>query len=121
MSAWTSSEGERRKEPRYPASCRCWVEQDTMTLLGTATNLSHSGMFLRTLPLIKEGSLVDLKLTIEQGVVVVRGQVRWTSRPEDEATAQPAAPGLGISFIEVAGGQDLLSRFVQRAALEDGH
>lgn len=119
MAVWNPAEGDRRKEPRYPASCRCWVEQDTMTLLGTATNLSHSGMFLRTLPIIKEGSEVDLKLTIEQGVVVARGRVRWTSRPEDEADSQLTAPGLGISFIEVAGGQELLSRFVQRAALGD--
>jgi len=110
--------GDRRKEPRFPASCRCWVEQESMTLMGTATNLSHGGMFLRTLPLIKEGSVVDIKLTIEQGVVVARGEVRWASRPEEEPSEPPLAPGLGISFIEVNGGQELLSRFVRRSALD---
>ena len=89
-----------------------------MTLLGTATNLSHGGMFLRTLPVIKEGSVVDIKLTIEQGVVVAKGKVRWATRPEEEPVEQPNAPGLGISFIEVNGGQDLLSRFVQRSAID---
>jgi hypothetical protein len=89
-----------------------------MTLLGTATNLSHSGMFLRTLPLVQEGSLVDIKLTIEHGVVVAKGMVRWASRPEEKEPEQAMAPGLGISFVEVNGGQDLLSRFVQRSAVD---
>jgi len=90
-----------------------------MTLLGTATNLSHGGMFLRTLPIIKEGSVVEIKLTLENGVVVARGEVRWASRPAGESIAQAVAPGLGICFIEVNGGQELLSRFVQRKAIED--
>jgi hypothetical protein len=89
-----------------------------MTLLGTATNLSHGGMFLRTLPLIQEGTVVDIKLTIEQGVVVARGKVRWASRPEEEQSEPPTAPGLGISFVEVNGGQELLTRFVQRSAID---
>jgi hypothetical protein len=90
-----------------------------MTLLGTATNLSHSGMFLRTLPLVKEGTVVDIKLTIEQGVVVAKGEVRWASQPDGRTVAESVAPGLGISFIEVSGGQDLLSRYVCRHAVED--
>ena len=65
-----------------------------------------------------KGSVVDIKLTIEQGVVVAKGEVRWANRPEEEPIEQPAAPGLGISFIEVNGGQDLLSRFVQRSAID---
>jgi hypothetical protein len=117
MTAQNPHGEERRKEPRFPASCRCWLEQDSMTLLGTATNLSHSGMFLRTLPLVSEGSVVEVKLTIDQGVVTAKGEVRWASKPERTTPGETDAPGLGITFLEVIGGQDLLSRFVERSAL----
>ena len=111
-------EGEdRRKEPRFPASCRCWLEQESMTLLGTATNLSHSGMFLRTLPLVQEGTRVEIKLTMESGVIVARGEVRWASKPSRKTPGEIDAPGMGISFIEVIGGQDLLYRFVEHSAM----
>jgi len=112
------SGGERRKVPRFAVNCRCWVEQDAMTLFGTVTNLSARGLFLRTLPIVHEGSDVDVRLSLENGVVVGKGAVRWRVQPSGMGTAGTyMAPGLGIEIVRVTDGEDLLERFIARKSL----
>jgi len=108
---------ERRQAPRYKVSCRCWIEQEAVTLYGTVTNLSSSGLFLRTLPVVDVGSWVDLKLSLDNGVVIACGEVKWINKPASAGGPGGPPPGLGIRFTELRTGGDILQRFVQRVSL----
>ena len=110
---------ERRRIPRYVVNCRCWVEQDAVTLFGTVTNLSARGIFLRTLPIVNEGSNVDVRLSIESGVVIGKGAVRWRTPPTGGGGAPGSlgAPGMGIEIVNVTTGEELLERFIARKSL----
>jgi uncharacterized protein (TIGR02266 family) len=103
------SHDDRRAAQRVRVNCRCWVERESVTLLGTATNLSCGGLFMRTPLLLTTGSAVDIKLNLERGVVRALGRVVWT---QAFAGGEQASPGMGISFEEVRCGTDLLHDYV---------
>jgi hypothetical protein len=114
----SSSGRERRKQPRFPVTCRCWVEKDSMTLFGTVTNLSAGGFFLRTIPIVAEGSDVEVRLSLENGVVVGLGSVRWRAQPSGVSERGPlSAPGMGIELVRVSAGQELLDSLIGRKSL----
>jgi len=111
-------EAERRIKPRYQTECRCWVERDSMTLFGTVTNLSHNGFFIRTLPLIDVGAVIDIKLNLAKGIVTARGTVKWQNKSDAASPfAQRHPPGMGISLDELLGGHEILHRFFKRTSL----
>lgn len=84
-----------------------------MTLFGTVTNLSAGGMFLRTLPIIREGTSVDVRLSLGDSVVTGRGEVRWRAQSgRAGAAGSHAASGVGIELLDVTGGGDALERFL---------
>lgn len=90
-----------------------------MTLFGTVTNLSNGGVFLRTLPILDVGSGVEVKLSLDSGVVMAHGVVRWLHKPvaSGGTSPSPSPPGLGIEFEDLKGGREILDRFVQRVSL----
>jgi uncharacterized protein (TIGR02266 family) len=104
-----SSGDERRISPRIKTDARCWLEQESMTLLGTVTNISDGGLFLRTPVPVAEGSRVDLTLNLGEGVVEARGRVMWIAGEHQEARYS----GLGIRFECIAAGGGVLYGFLQ--------
>ena len=109
---------ERRKQVRFKTNYRCWIEQDSVTLFGTVTNLSETGFFLRTLPLVGTENNIEIKMSLEKGVVSAIGSVRWMAQaqqPEFKRTFSPQ--GIGIEFTSLLSGQDLLGRFISRSSL----
>jgi molecular chaperone DnaK len=67
-----------------------------------ASNISRGGVFIRTRDPKPVGTLLAFELRLSRGDVVVRGQgvVRWIQR-EDSAARPPAAPGMGVQFLEL--------------------
>ena len=110
---------ERRAFPRFEASCRCWVEHDSLTLFGTVTNLSSAGFFLRTLPVMDAGAVIDIRLNKEAGDVLARGEICWTNieylGPRDSFSATPL--GLGVRFLEITDGAALMQNFFARNSI----
>jgi hypothetical protein len=53
---------ERRREPRFPVRLQCWIQQESVTLLGMALNISRGGLFVRTLPGLVPGTEIDLEV-----------------------------------------------------------
>ncbi len=101
---------ERRKSPRVAAVCRCWIERESVTLLGTVTNVGFGGLYIRTPVTLANGSHVDVTLNLADGLVVARGKVVWSSKLADSI----APPGLGITFNEILGGRDHLHRYLEQ-------
>ena len=67
-----------------------------------------------------EGSSVDVRLSLESGVVVGRGAVRWRVNAAGKAPPSPSqyqAPGMGIELISVTSGEELLDKFISRKSL----
>ena len=88
-----------------------------MTLFGTVTNLSTGGLFLRTVPVVAEGSDVEVRLSLEHGVVTGRGAVRWRAQPDGHDSENRNAPGMGIELVQVLRGQELLDAYIGRKSL----
>jgi hypothetical protein len=89
-----------------------------MTLFGTVTNLSIGGFFLRTLPIVTEGSDVEVRLSLGDGIVTGRGAIRWRAQPSGLTTDGPlTAPGMGIELVQVSSGGELLESYVGRKSL----
>lgn len=108
----------RRKHSRYHTNCQCWVEQDAVTLFGKVTNISHDGLFLRTLPLVETGSLIDIKLNMDDCEVTATGKVCWANaEPTPGKESLDSPPGLGIQFVEFKGGRDIIEEFIKKPSL----
>lgn len=103
-----NSGSERRIEPRFEANLRCWLERESVTLLGVVTNLSRSGMFLRTPVLLGQGRSVRLTLKLNEGIVAMRGRVVWARN----TPCTTSYSGLGIRFEEIVSGESLLNGFL---------
>jgi hypothetical protein len=89
-----------------------------MTLFGTVTNLSIGGFFLRTLPIVTEGSDVEVRLSLGSGIVTGRGAIRWLAQPSGLRSDGPTeAPGMGIEFVQVSSGREILETYVSRKSL----
>jgi Tfp pilus assembly protein PilZ len=107
MSDW--QDRDRRINPRTTTDARCWLERESVTLLGTVTNISVSGLFMRTPVTVATGSEVKLTVNLGSGIVAVRGRVAWTS----PSASAPSYTGIGICFDEVTGGENLLNQYLQ--------
>ncbi|MBN2802862.1 MAG: PilZ domain-containing protein [Deltaproteobacteria bacterium] len=117
---------ERRNENRYNANCQCWIEQESITLLGTVTNLSEKGFFLQTLPIIECGSKIDIRMNLQDvGEIFAEGKICWKSngssftgsediKPVSKETPprrDSNPPGMGIEFHKVTKGKEFLQKY----------
>ncbi len=118
LSAADAERPERRKEPRFKVNCTCWIEQDSLTLFGTVTNISREGLFLRTLPIVGVGCDVEVRISLDSDVVIASGQVKWQNKPVSSSSKAPSdPPGIGIKLTELVKGQESLDRFIRRVSL----
>ena len=101
-------DAERRIFPRVKADVRCWVERESVTLMGTVTNLCAGGLFLRTPITVGEGAKVSLQINMGSGVVNASGYVAWTVSPNNSSPYS----GVGICFNRITKGKKLLSTFI---------
>ncbi len=118
MSIADAEKSERRKEPRFKVNCRCWIEQDSLTLFGTVTNISQEGLFLRTLPIVGVGCHVEVRLSLDSDVIIASGQVKWQNKPVSSSSKAPSdPPGIGIKLTSLVEGQENLERFIRHVSI----
>ena len=113
-----NSRTERRSSERCIANCQCWIEQESITLFGTVTNLSRHGLFLQTLPILEADTEIDIRLSLHDGGdLLAKGRVAWKSNSHGQ-TPNPenpgGAPGLGIEFQSIKQGQELLPDYLSK-------
>ena len=67
-----------------------------------ASNISRGGVFIRSREPRPVGTVLAFELRLQGGEAVVKGKgvVRWIQR-EDGSARPPAAPGMGIQFVEL--------------------
>ena len=104
---------DRRLNPRIKTEVRCWLERESITLLGMITNMSFGGFFFRTPVTLPLGHAVTMKLDVESGQVAVEGQVIWSASSEQRLRW----PGLGIRIERILEGEKLLKSFIERSPL----
>ncbi|MBN2716954.1 MAG: PilZ domain-containing protein [Deltaproteobacteria bacterium] len=115
-----NSRTERRSSERCIANCQCWIEQESITLFGTVTNLSPNGLFLQTLPILETGTEIDIRISIQDaGDLLARGRVAWKSNAHNNGNSDGPghygnAPGLGIEFKQIKKGSELLPDYISR-------
>jgi Tfp pilus assembly protein PilZ len=106
-------ERERRLDPRFPVRLQCWIQQDSVTLLGTALNISRSGLFVRTLPGLAPGSDVSLEIGSGDDSFEARGRVVWISGAGNHSSN---SPGVGVLLTEVLAGVERFQRLLELGA-----
>lgn len=100
---------ERRIHPRVYTDARCWLEKESITLYGTVSNISQSGLFLRTPVALSVGENVDLAIDLETGEIRANGHiVRATT-----SSSNSSQTGLGIHFDRINAGVSVLHRFLK--------
>ena len=99
---------ERRMHPRISTNVRCWLERKSVTLYGSVTNLSSTGLFLCTPVTVSVGQDVSLSLDLGNGVVEAQGHVVW-AKP---GPCESGQPGIGIAIDRIEQGEAVLSRFI---------
>jgi Tfp pilus assembly protein PilZ len=97
---------DRRKKPRVATNLKCWLERESVTLLGTVTNISTTGLFLRTPVLVKNGAVVELKIDFGSDIVAARGRVVWANVSSDTSLYS----GIGIRFDSDTNGINLVKK-----------
>jgi Tfp pilus assembly protein PilZ len=75
-----------------------------VTLLGTVTNVSPNGLFIRTWVSIAKGSEVELKLKVGDEDISIKGRVIWSATEQDDTQNL----GLGIEFEESTDGMTIV-------------
>jgi Tfp pilus assembly protein PilZ len=99
---------ERRDTPRIPTNVRCWIERKSVTLYGTVSNISTTGLFFRTPVTVSIGHEVSLSIDLGGTQVDATGHVVWAQLSPCES----GQPGLGIIFDRFIKGETNLTRFV---------
>jgi uncharacterized protein (TIGR02266 family) len=89
----------KRRNIRSPLSLRVSIECGNESQELFATNLSHEGMFLRTLSPFEVGTEMDVFFNIDdEDPVELKGQVVYIKRLSGEIDPEP---GMGIKFLDV--------------------
>lgn len=104
---------DRRRHPRHPVYCSCWIETPDLTVFGPTQNLGAGGLFVRTAAPLEDGTPVELSLRIagEPEIVHARAVV---ARSVTRGRGLPG-PGLGLRFVRIARGKTLLRSVLDRA------
>ena len=97
---------DRRRHPRHDLIGHCWIDAPQLTLLGPMQDIGVGGLFVRTAALLPLGTAVEvcLRLPGESESLVAEALVA-RSVP---IGLGPPSHGLGLAFVEIACGQDLL-------------
>ncbi len=96
------SPAERRIEPRVSARLYVHVSQDEGPPLSQySVNLSTGGLFLESVNLLPEGTLLYLRFELpDSRMIFSRGRVAWGNRP-DAPICHSLPPGMGIQFMDL--------------------
>ncbi|MCP4196877.1 MAG: PilZ domain-containing protein [Proteobacteria bacterium] len=103
---------ERRIHPRVDTDARCWLERESITLYGTVSNISQSGLFLCTPVTLSIGENVELSIDLENGRVNAQGHIVWAN----STTCDSRQTGLGIYFDKISAGTSVLQKFLSKKA-----
>lgn len=101
--------GERRSDQRFPVRLRCWIQRESITLLGTTLNISRGGVFIRTSPGLEPGTIVHLEIGAEGESFAARGRVVWNS---DRQARRGNPPGIGVLLTEILSATQRFERLV---------
>jgi len=86
---------EKRKEERIKKTIKSEAKSDDALTYSTTVDMSSGGIFISTPEPLKNGSEIELSLTLPgEGEVKVNGVVKWIR--EDEK--QGCRAGMGIEF-----------------------
>jgi len=105
---------ERRRYERYAVRCDCWIEGGDASIFGATADLGLGGVFLRTAVPLDCGQQVDVALSPpgQSSRVLARGIVTRSVRP-----TRGRRHGVGVEFLDVIDGRDLLSRMLGRRSV----
>jgi uncharacterized protein (TIGR02266 family) len=84
---------ERRSTPRVAIEVTVSLTSESHFFVGLTGDLSQGGLFVATYRELSIGTEMEVALTLPDGLLAARGQVRWVRRATDTV-----APGVGVAF-----------------------
>lgn len=82
-----------RATPRVPMEVDVSLTSESHFFVGLAGNLSEGGLFVATWRTLSVGAQVDIALSLPDGPLAARGEVRWVRQ-----ATEGVVPGVGVSF-----------------------
>ena len=113
MSEHPENGSEKRRDPRFPITQRCWCESTNVTMYITIMNISRGGVFLKTaIPLpVGEKARILWKMADDQEVEA-EAEVVWSCQGiANRIEGAFVVPGMGLRFLEVRRGHESLEAF----------
>lgn len=113
MTEHPQKQDDKRKDPRFPITQRCWCESTNVTMYITIMNISRGGLFLKTaIPLPVGQRAKVIWKTADDQEVEAEAEVVWSCQggalgPEGGFMM----PGMGLKFISVKKGSESLDNF----------
>ncbi len=92
----------RRGEPRVPKALSLVFKDRQAFIQAYSSNMSTSGLFIKTENPLKPGSIFPLKLQLPdvKDPLQIKGEVVWARRRDDSRPDRP--PGMGVKFREIS-------------------
>lgn len=103
---------ERRGDKRVMARLRVWCESEDLTVLSETTNLSQTGLFLRTSSTRPPG---PFKVTIDDIDVVALVEPRW-----EQAGSEVSPNGIGVRILQFERGEAAYQGYVDKLSARSG-
>jgi uncharacterized protein (TIGR02266 family) len=107
---------ERRRSPRVLVDLEVDCASEDNYLFAYITDISATGIFVRTTTPEEPGTHLNLRLSADEGRLEVEGEVIWVN-PYRPGTPDNLHPGMGIRFINLDSElRDLLFELIRRFA-----
>ena len=92
--------GQPRHTPRISVKFRVEIEEGTPEKELTCVNLSESGLYLRTLKLLPEGTVIHVKFTLPRDLDLVKVAAEVVRTAPLSAQIE-TEPGMGLRFVDI--------------------
>ncbi len=110
------SDADRRRAPRVLVDLQVDYASEENYLFAYITDISATGIFVRTTTPEEPGTLLNLRFADHRGEIACEGQVIWVN-PYRPGAPDNLHPGMGIRFVEIDDAlRDRLLELIRRFA-----
>jgi uncharacterized protein (TIGR02266 family) len=95
--AHAPASAERRGDPRVSIEVEVSFSSASQFFVGLTGDMSEGGLFVSTYRSLPVGAEISLALSLPDGPLFARGQVRWV-----RDSAEGVTPGVGVAFEALA-------------------
>lgn len=98
---------DKRDKKRHPKRFTLRFGAEEATRLGFTEDISREGLFIKTSQFLPSGSRIVVELSVNDQIVKIEGQVKWTKQVPPNMINIVKKSGFGIQIIRFLTGEDI--------------